>query len=48
MEEVNDANNAVEEQEEDGTNRFIHETFNNVGMDDDVNQFDGSYDIPVL
>ena len=34
MEEVNDANNTVEE---DGTNRFIQDTFNNAGMDDDGN-----------
>ncbi len=34
MEEYNDADNVVEV---DGTNRFIQETFNNVGMDDDGN-----------
>jgi hypothetical protein len=32
MEDDDDANNTVEE---DGTHIFIHDTFNNVGMDDD-------------
>jgi len=49
MEEDTDANyNIVEEDEEDGTNRFIQETFNKARMDDDGNQFDVFYDIPVL
>jgi hypothetical protein len=45
MEEDDDANNIVEE---DGTNILIQETFNNVGMDDDDDQLDGVFDIPVL
>jgi hypothetical protein len=45
MEEDDDANNTVEE---DGTNILIQETFNNVGMDDDDDQLDGVFDIPVL
>ena len=45
MEADNDANNTIEE---DGTNRFIYETFNNVGIYDDGSQFDDAYDIPVL
>jgi len=40
MEEDNDVDNTVEE---DGTNRLIYETFNNVGMDHDGNQYDGAY-----
>ena len=48
MEEYNDIDNTVEEDEEDGTDRFIYETFNTAGMDDDNNQFDGAYDIHVL
>ena len=45
MEEDNDVDNTIEE---DGTNRLIQETFNNVGMDDDDNQYVGGYDIPLL
>ena len=45
MEEDDDANNTIEE---DGTNILIHETFNNDGMDDDDDQLDGVFDIPVL
>ena len=46
MEEDNDVDNKVEE---DGTNRLIQETFNNVGMNDDDNQYDyHAFDIPVL
>ena len=45
MEEDDDDNNIVEE---DGTNILIHETFNNVGMDDYDNQLDGVFDIHVL
>lgn len=45
MEEYNDVDNTIEE---DRTNRLIHDTFNNVGMDDDGNQYVGGYDIAVL
>ena len=45
MEEDDDANNTAEEY---GTNILIHETFNNVGMDDDDDQLDGVFDILVL
>jgi hypothetical protein len=45
MEEDDDANNIVEE---DGTNILIQETFNNDGMDDDDDQLDGVFDIPIL
>lgn len=38
MEEDNDVDNTVGE---DGTSRLIQETFNNVEMDDDDNQYDG-------
>jgi len=45
MEEYFDANNTIEE---DGTNILIHERFNNVGMNDDDDQIDGVFDIPIL
>ena len=46
MEEDNDDDNIAEE---DGINRLIQETFNNVGMDDDDNQYDEhDFDFPVL
>ena len=45
MEEDNDANNIVKEDEEEGTNGFIQETFNNVGIDDDGDYFDATYGI---
>jgi hypothetical protein len=45
MEEDNDVDNIVEE---DGTNGLIQYTFDNVGMDDDGNQYVSGYDIPVL
>ena len=45
MEEDDDANNTIEE---NGTNILIQEKFNNVGMDDDDDQLDGIFDIPVL
>ena len=38
MEEDNDDNNTIEEDEEDVINRFIRDTFNNVGIGDDGNQ----------
>lgn len=46
MEEYNDVVNIVEE---DGTNILIQETFNNLGMDDDDNEYDEcALDLPVL
>lgn len=46
MEEDNDVDNIFEEDE---TNILIKETFNNVGMDDDGNQYDDrSFDLHVL
>ena len=45
VEEDNDANNTFEE---DGTNRFIQDTFKNVRINDDGNQFDVAYNIHVL
>ena len=45
MEEDNGANRNVKEYEEYHTNIFIQDTFNNVGVCDDGNQFDVAYHI---
>ena len=45
MEEDNNVDNTFEE---DGENRLLEDKFNNVGMDDDGNQYEGGYDIHVL
>ena len=48
LEKDNDANNTIKEYEEYETNRFIQETFHNVGINDDGNQFNVGSDINVF